>query len=62
MVKLTIVMMIEIMNILALLVKCDTIDVLTGYLRYYAIVNFDSFIFAGLQSSAPFYDQVTKNE
>jgi len=60
-VKVSIVMLIEIMNILALLVKCDTIDVLTGYLRYYAIVNFDTYIFDGLNASAPFYTEVFNN-
>lgn len=62
MTKVSIVMMIEIMNILALLVKCTTIDVLTGYLRYYAIVNFDTFIFDGLNKAAPFYSEVFDNK
>lgn len=60
-VKVSIVMLIEIMNILALLVKCNTIDVLTGYLRYYAIVSFDTYIFDGLNASAPFYTEVFNN-
>jgi hypothetical protein len=61
-IKFSVVFMIEILNILALVAKCDVINVLTGYLRYYAIVNFDTFIFDGLNATAPFYNEVFRNQ
>lgn len=47
-IKVAIVISIEVMNMYAMLVKCNVIDCVTGYLRYYAIVNFDSYMIASI--------------
>lgn len=47
-IKVLIIMTVEFMNIFALLVKCNVIDCVTGYLRYYAIVSFDAYMIYGM--------------
>jgi len=60
-IKVLIIVTIEVMNIFALLVKCNVIDCVTGYLKYYALVNFDSYMFSGMVGM-PLYSQVSNNE
>jgi len=55
--KVVVIMSVELLNILGLIQKCSMTDSVMGYLRYFIIASFDSFVFNSM-NGAPFEEIV----